>query len=78
VPRYHFDFEIDGRIDRDEEGADMPGIDAARVEAAQAAAGVLKDRVNGDGAKLAVHIRSATGERLLTVLAMSADRPGDD
>jgi len=68
VPRYHFDFEIDGRIDPDEEGADLLGIDAARLEAVQAAAGVLKDRVDGHGAELAVHVRSDTGKRLLTVV----------
>ena len=68
MPRYHFDFEIDGRIDLDEEGADLSGIDVARLEAVQAAAGVLKDRVDGQGAELAVHVRTETGERLLTVV----------
>ena len=68
MPRYHFDFVIDGRIEADEEGADLSGNDAARLEAIQAAAGVLKDRADGHGAELAVHVRSETGERLLTVM----------
>jgi hypothetical protein len=70
VPRYHFDFEIDGRIDADEEGLDLSNVEAARLEAVQAAAGVLRDRADGYGARLAVHVRSETGERLLTVLGL--------
>ena len=69
MPRYHFDFEKAGIAAPDDDGVEMPSLDAARLEAVRAAAAVLKDQADGHEGDLAIHVRGPTGAHLLTVTA---------
>ena len=54
MPRYYFDLCDDSGFYSDDEGVELPGIDAARKEAAHSLADMLRDAVR-DGTGRAVH-----------------------
>jgi hypothetical protein len=53
MPRYYFDLRDDRGLFPDDEGVELPGIDAAREEAAHSLADMLRDAVR-DGTGRAV------------------------
>ncbi len=75
MPRFYFDFQLDGVTEPDDIGVELPTLEAARGEAARAAAAVIADRVRGTGSDLSLHVRDAEGEPLFTVRASVALTP---
>jgi hypothetical protein len=68
MPLFYFDVREDGRLNADEEGQDLPGIDAVEAEAVEAAAHIAKDVLpSRQGGEVAVEVRDARGTRVLTV-----------
>ena len=66
MPRYYFDLRDDRGLFPDEEGLELPTIDAARAEAAQALADMLRDAVQDDSRTLhlSIEVRNDVGRVL--------------
>ena len=63
MAHYFFDFEANGSLSVDEEGAVLPDIDAAHDQALAALVGVAREAVSEDIRKqcFGVHVRDALG-----------------
>lgn len=66
MPRFYFNVR-DGRdLDEDEEGVELPDVEAARAEAL-ATVEELRDELGADAARIELEITDDTGRRLLTI-----------
>ena len=65
MPRYFFNIRDGYDVDEDEEGIDLPDIEAARAEAL-ATVEELRDELR-DAGNIELEITDETGRRLLTV-----------
>lgn len=65
MPRFFFNIRDGYDLDEDEEGIDLPDIEAARAEAL-ATVEELRDQL-GDAGNIELEITDETGRRLLTV-----------
>ena len=66
MPRFYFNVR-DGRdVDEDEEGVELPDLEAARAEAL-ATVEELRDELGADAARIELEITDDTGRRLLTI-----------
>jgi hypothetical protein len=67
MPRFYFDIREDDRLVSDDEGNDLPNIDAAEREAVLVATEIVSDKVKrGRIQKVIVEVRNEDGQRLLT------------
>jgi hypothetical protein len=67
MPRFYFDIREDERLSTDEEGNDLPSVDAAEREAMLAAAEIVCDKIKRRRIqKLIVEVRNGDGQRLVT------------
>jgi hypothetical protein len=82
VPRYFFDARSENGLSRDEEGLDLPDLEAARAEALKAAEQLWGD-LSADTSQMAIEITDEAGQTILTVsfteaaerLAQGVDKP---
>jgi hypothetical protein len=76
MPHFHFDVCESGVLSPDEEGLDLPSADAARLEAARAAAEIIRDRAAWDAepADVSMIIREGSAQRLLCTLTVALHR----
>ncbi|MER8608885.1 hypothetical protein NKI48_25560 [Mesorhizobium sp. M0644] len=65
MPRYFFDFADANDLYPDDQGTDLPDVEAARIEAAKALAAIVKDKADGSDRSFAMIVRTETGEVLL-------------
>jgi hypothetical protein len=66
MPRFYFNLR-DGRdLDEDEDGVELPDVEAARAEAF-ATVEELRDELGADGARMELEITDEAGRRLVTV-----------
>lgn len=65
MPRYYFHLSTDRVLQRDEEGLDLPGVDAAETAAVRLVRDLTK-RLGGENQALELYVQSDTGEVLLT------------
>ncbi|TIX46555.1 MAG: hypothetical protein E5V36_00845 [Mesorhizobium sp.] len=65
MPRYFFDFADANDVYPDDQGTDLPDVEAAKVEAAKALAAIVKDKADGSAQDFAMIVRTETGEVLL-------------
>ncbi|TIT17708.1 MAG: hypothetical protein E5W81_26665 [Mesorhizobium sp.] len=65
MPRYFFDFADANDVYPDDQGTDLPDVEAAKVEAAKALAAIVKDKADGSDRSFAMIVRTETGEVLL-------------
>jgi hypothetical protein len=66
MPRFYFDTSDDERLIVDEDGIDLPGIQAARDEATRALADLAKDILpRATHREIAVIVTDEAGKRLL-------------
>jgi hypothetical protein len=77
--RYYFDVQKDGALLVDEEGIELPNIEAVQLEAAQSLADLAKDFVLDDpmsaaGPGMSVEVRDAAGPVLQAKLAFATSR----
>lgn len=76
MPRYYFD-RRDGGFDPDTEGTELPGLEAARIEAINYAAAAVKDRPDyvGEGNDFRVEMFDERKLLLYTVVVIGIDEP---
>ena len=74
MPRYFFNIRDGHDLDEDEEGIELPDIEAARAEAL-ATVEELRDQLM-DAGNIELDITDETGRRLLTVPFFRAGRSG--
>ena len=76
MPLFYFDTREGPRFIPDEEGMELPSLDAAEREAAETAAEMGRDRLpSGDSRDVTVEVRNEHGQRVLTVrVSMEIDR----
>ncbi len=68
MPRFYFDVREGSRFIPDEEGINLPDLDAAAKEAAITAAEMGRDRLpRGDARDISVEVRNEHRQRVLTV-----------
>jgi hypothetical protein len=66
MPRFYFNVR-DGRdLDEDEEGVELPDVEAARAEAL-ATVEELRHELGQDAARIELEVTDAAGRRLLTI-----------
>jgi hypothetical protein len=74
MPRYFFDFSDDGRVVRDEEGTELPDLDAARDEALKTLAGIARDELpDGNRREFALTIRDGGDAKLTAKLLVQVE-----
>jgi hypothetical protein len=59
MPQYFFDIVADGELVPDEEGMNLPGLDAARREASHSLGDLARDTARPD--RLAISVRTSDG-----------------
>ena len=70
MPKYYFDIRKKGRFVPDEEGTDLPDMDAAEREAAELAASIGRDRLpSSESRAIIVEARNEHRQRVMTVTA---------
>ncbi len=76
MPLYYFDVREDVRFVPDDEGMELPDLDAAETEAAEAAALITRDAIRKRTARsVTVEVRDDEGQRVITVVvALAIDR----
>ncbi len=76
MPRFYFDVREGTMFVPDEEGLVFDSLDAAEREAAEAAAGIGRDRLpEGDAREVTVEVRNEHRQRVLTVkVSLEIDR----
>jgi hypothetical protein len=74
MPRYFFNIRDGYDLDEDEEGIELPDIDAARAEA-QATVEELRDQLT-DAVNIELEIVDESGRRLMTVPFFRGGRGG--
>jgi len=69
MPRFHFDVCEDGVLTPDEEGLDFLSANTARLEAARAAAEMIRDRAQrgAEPADISLIVRDGSPEPVCTV-----------
>ena len=69
MPWFHFDVCEDGVLSRDEKGLELLSVTAARLEAARAAAEMMRDRAQrgAEPANISLSVRDGSGEPVCTV-----------
>jgi hypothetical protein len=69
MPRFHFDVCENGVLTPDEEGLDLLSANAARLEAARAAAEMIRDRAQrgAEPADISLIVRDGSPEPVCTV-----------
>ena len=68
MPRFYFDVREGTRFLPDNEGLKFPDLDAAEREAAEAAAGIGRDRLpKGDAREVTVEVLNEHRQRVITV-----------
>ena len=67
MPRYYFDTDDGDGFIRDEEGQDLDGVEAARLQAQAGLADMARDVVPGDGLqrRIMVRVRDESGKSVL-------------
>lgn len=68
MPRYFFDLHDDGAAQRDDEGVELPGLDAVRSQAMRALPAIAYEEIpdDGDRKSLVVVARSEDGTPVYT------------
>jgi type IV pilus biogenesis protein CpaD/CtpE len=67
MPRFHFDMRDEGVFVPDEEGEDLPDLNAAERVAAETAAEFGRDKLpKGVDRKVVIEVRNEHGQRVLT------------
>jgi hypothetical protein len=62
MTRYYFDIVADGELVPDEEGMNLPNMDAARHEASHSLADLERETVRSEGfPRLAISVRTSDG-----------------
>ena len=62
MARYFFDVIADGELAPDEEGMNLPNLDAARREASRSLAELARDTLRSDGVpRLVISVRTEDG-----------------
>ena len=62
MTRYFFDIRYGDKIAIDEEGLELPDIEAAQIEAAYSLAGMVRDKINSQPFSLmAIQVRDGEG-----------------
>jgi hypothetical protein len=76
MPVFYFDVREDTRFAPDEEGTNLPDIDAAEEEAAEVAALIGRDKLPSRNTRsVIVEVRNEYGQRVLTVtVTLDIDR----
>ena len=76
MPRFFFDVREGPRFVPDEDGLELPDVDAAEHEAAEAAASFERDMLSkGDVRDVSVEVRNEHGQRVITVtVTMQVER----
>ena len=70
MPKYYFDIREKGRFVPEEEGTDLPDMDAAEREAAELAASIGRDRLpSSESRAIIVEARNEHRQRVMTVTA---------
>jgi hypothetical protein len=69
VPRFYFDYQSNGAAAKDNVGTVLPNLQAAKVEAATAAAEWIKDHVSAAGTELKLSVRDGKPAPLFVVTA---------
>ena len=70
MPNYYFDVREKNRFVPDEEGTDLPDLDAAEREAAELAASIGRDRLpSSESRGIIVEVRNEHRQRVMTVTA---------
>jgi hypothetical protein len=66
MPRYYFNVRDGFEVDEDDEGVDLPDVEAARAEAI-ATVEEIRDELGGDVSGIELEILDEEGRRLLSV-----------
>ncbi len=66
MPRYYFNVRDGYDLDEDEEGVELPDLEAARAEA-QATVEELRDELGAEAESIQLEITDEEGRRLFTV-----------
>jgi hypothetical protein len=76
MPLFYFEVREGSRFVPDDEGMEFPDIDAAEREAAEAAAGIGRDRLpKGDAREITIEVLNEHRQRIITVtVSMTVDR----
>lgn len=76
MPRFFF-HRTDGGIDPDQEGTEMPDLDAARIEAVRFAADSVKEspELVWSGSTFRIEVSDETGMLLSTVIVLEIEAP---
>jgi hypothetical protein len=61
MARFFFDVIADGDLAPDEEGMNLPNLDAARREASRALAEIARDAVRSDVPRMVISVRTEEG-----------------
>jgi uncharacterized protein DUF6894 len=69
VPRFFFDYQSNGEPSKDDVGTVLPSLQAAKSEAATAAAEWIKDHVSASGIVLKLSVRDGQPAPLFVVTA---------
>ena len=69
MPRFYFDYNLNGHIAVDNVGTVLPSLRAAKTEAAIAAAEWMKDHVTAQGTELKLSVRDGQTSPLFIVTA---------
>ena len=66
MPRFFFNIRDGYDLDEDDEGVELPDLEAARAEA-QATVEELRDELGADGSTIQLEVADEAGRRLFTV-----------
>jgi hypothetical protein len=69
VPRFFFDYQSKSDASRDDVGTVLPSLQAAKTEAATAAAEWIKDHVSASGTELKLSVRDGQPAPVFVVTA---------
>ncbi|WP_439400492.1 DUF6894 family protein (plasmid) [Bradyrhizobium sp. PMVTL-01] len=61
MPRYYFDLRDGKHLIQDEEGMDLPDMEAVRNEAARALVDLARDSIRSNSANLVIEARDENG-----------------
>jgi hypothetical protein len=77
MPRYYFDIADGPESSRDEEGLELPNLEAARTQALATLGEIARDEFpDGDRRDFSISIRDGGGQALLIAkLALRVERP---
>ncbi len=77
MPRYYFDFHDGAEVTMDDEGTELPDMQAARDEATETLLSVAKDALppNGKARQLSIRVRDEQGKHLLAISLGYSEEP---